>query len=197
MAIKIRRDKDFIYVAVHGALDSEEKRRADKIFQDAEQKIKKLDDPKNIDPLTLWHIRGKIANEIIQKYNLSADEKRYFWVMLYDASGLVVPEMVRKSNTLRNDFRTASALAHYGLNDLLKIGTWSLWREILGSLRIGEDSRVAKWIVSYILKNKITTRDAARPILKKVRNRLQNIDSTVLSEKELIERLDSLDEERI
>jgi len=189
MAIKIKTTKDeYVYKANNGLLSQEQKQRADKIYSVSENTLRHLDET-NLDIFTIWYKRGRAANEIIDRYSLTNEEKKYFWQMLYGAMNIKIPDTASKSHTRRNDFLTASILADYKLNELKQVGTWSLWREVVGSVKVSEDERVAQWIIDYILKHKIITRDGARPLLKFVRNRLKNLETGLLTQDELFRKL--------
>ncbi|MGC9968493.1 MAG: hypothetical protein ABSC29_02055 [Minisyncoccia bacterium] len=187
MAIKLRRGENFFYAPVTGLLDKKEQKRADEIYTSAKNAVEKLNKTRRsgtIDILAGWHLRGVLINQIIQKFGITETEKKYFWMMLYDVSGMTVPDHIRK-----NDFHVASILANYPLKRLQEIGAWSMWREIIGSTKIGNDDRVARWVVDYIVEKKIKTRDQARPLLMAVRNRLKRIDASILSSGELANKL--------
>ena len=188
MAIKIRKEDKYVYKASGGILSTPEKHRADLILKDATDLLASTKQHSK-DALGIWHKRGLIANKLIKKYNLDYEERRYFWVMLYDALSVYTP---KKSHAGKNDFWTATILSDYKLNDLRKVGSWALWREVLGSSSIKSDARVASWVTKKIIKDKIS-RDNSRPLLKYVRNRLKGIDTTVLSKAELHTKLDSKD----
>lgn len=192
MAIKIKRENHFVYLGITGFLNEVEKKRADDIYNVAHKEFELLKreikiKPK-IDSLGIWYLRGKLTNKLIERFKISDMEKRYYWLMLYDIAGLNVPDRAKKFH-IQNDFHVANILAKYKLSELRKIGPWALWREILGSTKIMDDERIAKWATDFILKKKIQTRDSARPLLKFIRNRLKNLNTEILSEKELVLKL--------
>lgn len=188
MAIKIKKGDSYLYKSDEGVLNNLSKIRADHIYEDAVKEFSALKYSKK-DALETWYRRGLMANKLINKHKIGFDEKKFFWVMLYDAAGLDVPE---RSRNARNDFQTASVLASYQLNELKKVGSWGLWREVIGSSRIIVDERVATWVAKKIIDESIS-RDNARPLLKYVRNRLKGLDTSVLSNFELQTKLNSED----
>ncbi len=195
MAIKIRREKNFAYLGVTNFLNEKEKKRADKIYSESRKEFNKLDrkiesKPK-ISSLDSWYLRGELAQRLILKFKMSELEKKYFWLMLYDITDMNIPDRAKKFH-IQNDFHVASILSNYKLNEIEKVGPWGLWREILGSTKIMEDERIAKWIMNYILKKNIKGRSKTRPLLKLIRNRLKNLETKVLSNKELISKLEEL-----
>lgn len=196
MAIKIKRGESFFYAAVNNLLDEKEKARADKIYNEAKFGIdhlnRKFGKQEKPDFLAIWYWRGILINKIINKFKISENEKKYFWLMLYGVANMNTPDRAKKFH-IQNDFRVAGILANYPLKSLQKVGRWNLWREIIGSTKIGSDERVARWVTNYIFVHKIKTKDCARPLLKAVRNRLKKIDTSVLNEKELKTKLKEVD----
>jgi len=193
MAIKLRiGDNKFVYKATDGYLSHKSKKRADKIYAETATTFNQLKD-KDADILEFWYLRGMTANSIIRRFSFTADEKTYFWQTLYDITGTKMPPAAIKSNTKRNDFLTASLIAQYKLSELRKVGTWSLWREVVGSVKVANDDRVSRWVIGHILRHSIATRDGARPLLKFVRNRLKNLDTSKLTKKELLQKLSEFD----
>lgn len=193
MAIKLQAGENkFVYKAGSGLLTAKDKQRADKIYADSSVVFSKLDEKKT-DILETWYLRGKSANSIIRRFSINTEERVYFWRMLYGVSGIKMPQTALTTKTKRNDFLTASLMAQYHLKDLRKVGTWSMWREFVGSVKLADDERVARWVISYILKHDINTRDGARPLLRFVRNRLKDLDTSKLTKKELLQKLSEFD----
>lgn len=191
MAIKIKKGESYLYRGNEGVLSMPNKLRADHIYEDAVKELKDAGE-KGKDSLELWYKRGVVAKKLLEKYKIDHEERKFFWTMLYDAAGLKIP---KKSYTVKNDFLTASILVQHKLSDLRKVGSWSLWREIIGSTRIINDERVAEWVAKQVIENNVS-RDNARPLLKHIRNRLKNLDTTVLSNEELNSKLNSVDWQR-
>lgn len=144
------------------------------------------------DMLKAWHVIGSRINSFLEKNRVSSEEEQFFWDYLYNLSPLInktVP--TQKISTTRNDFRIASLLAHYPLKKLQKVGFWALWREML-SYKSSKDKRVLNWLIAQIGKYKPRTRNEARPLLKAVAARLKKIDTAVLSDKELTQKLEEV-----
>ncbi len=184
MAIKIKKGESYLYRSSDGVLNNPSKIRADHIYKDAVSELSKLIYKDN-DALDTWFKRGLVANKLIAKHNIDYEEKKFFWVMLYDAADLAP----KKTSSSRNDFRTASVLASYNLIDLRKVGSWGLWREVIGAGSISNDERVAKWVTEKVIKEKLS-RDGARPLIKYVINRLKSLDTSVLTINELYDKLE-------
>ena len=191
MVIKIKKNNNFVYVGGSEILNIREKERADYICSESRRMIKNLHenlDAEGInDILERWHKIGKLIQQILEKFNIKMDEMKYFWIMMYDVGKNKTPTHIGSG---RNDFRLSYILSKYSLKKLKKVGSWSLWREIVGSKKVNKDSRIAEWIVDEIISNRnIKTRNDTRPFLKKVYNRLKNLDTTILSKEELFEKL--------
>jgi len=195
MTIKLKKDNGYYYAGNIEFLNSINKRRADEIYKYSEDylsgKKSRLVKRKGHNVLKNWHMRGQLINKIIKKFKILESEKKYFWLMLNEVSGDPVPERAKKFNS-QNDFRTASILAKYAISRLEKGGSWGLWREILSSSKTSEDERVAEWIMGKALKEKPVNHKEVRPLLKFARNRLKKLDTSVLSRKELFDKLNEI-----
>lgn len=191
MAIKFQTGNNkFVYRGGTGILTAKEKQRSDKIYSDSAALFSKIEDNKT-DMLETWYQRGKAANSIARRFAITNDEKIYFWRMLYEISGINIPPTLLTNK--RNDLQTASIMAQYQLRELRKVGTWTLWKECIESVKVADDERVAKWVIGYILKHNIKTRDGTRPLLRFVRNRLKDLDTSKLTKKELLNKLSEFD----
>ncbi len=141
------------------------------------------------DMLRAWHLIGIRINTFLKEHKVSKSEEGLFWDQLYGRSSLINKTIPKnKISKTRNDFRIASLLAHYPLKKLQKTGLWALWREML-TYKSFKDQRVMGWVIEKIEQISPKTRNEARPLLKAVAARLRRIDTTVLSDKELLEKL--------
>jgi hypothetical protein len=191
MTIKLKNDEGYSYHALDGGILTEaDKSRANQIYAQAEKELAQIKEKKS-EALKVWYLRGRLANSLINKFGISRQEEEYFWLMLFDCAGQNVPKRAKKDGILRNDFWIGAYLEnHYNLSELQNLGfAWSLWQEIFGSRPVKNDIRVAGWLVEYMVHNDLSTRDALRPVLKAVGERLKNLNTTILSEKELAIKL--------
>lgn len=139
--------------------------------------------------LAAWYLIGTRINKFLKKYKVSPEEENIFWVHLYGRSALINKTApVTKISKTRNDFRIASLLARHSINKLEKIGLWALWREVI-TYKAFKDERVLNWILKELERFPPKTRNAGRPFLKAVSKRLNKIDTSVLSDRELIKKL--------
>jgi len=142
------------------------------------------------DSLLVWYKVGSMINDFLLKNVLSKEDKGFFWDSLYGRS-----EIIHKGNLIhprRNDYRTASILAKHSYAKLNAAGTWSMWREALTYSGITNDDRIFEWLVNFLAKEKLT-RDKTRPILKLVGKRFKRIDTKMLSDQELDQKLNELE----
>lgn len=170
-----------------------EKNRADRIYQEAEGALDELRVGR-LKATELWYSRGQIANRISLLYEVSPNEEEFYWLMFFDCSHKPVPQRAVKDGLLRNDFWVAAFLAqNYSLNKMEQLGApWAVWQEVFGSRAVKNDTRVAEWIVDYLLSNHLNTRDDVRPVLKRVGERLRFLNTTILDRNELIRKLNEV-----
>lgn len=148
---------------------------------------------KKKDPLKVWYIIGEHLNKFLEKHRLAKEDEPLFWNYLYGKSSILhkgIPSS--KISRTRNDFRTASILARYPFDMLEKVGPWAMWREILTYRVFLSDRRILEWLIRKLIK-KPRTRDNARPFLKSIAARLKKIDTSVLNNDELLEKLKTFD----
>ena len=144
------------------------------------------------DVLKAWYLIGVRINQFLKNHKVSPEEEKLFWDHLYGRSSLINKTIpTGKISKTRNDFRTASLLAHYPLNRLQKIGPWALWREIL-AYKSFKDERVLNWVLEKLEEFPPKTRNEARPFLKAVAARLKRMDTAVLNGRELSKKLDEV-----
>lgn len=207
MAIKITKknsEKSSIeYKTTKKILTPKDIKKADKLDSKLERKFKEIDnillkkglidnDRIKKDPLKTWYIIGKNINHFLDhNKDLTEDDKDLFWQYLYGRSNLINKKLpTTKVSRSRNDFLTASILSRYPFRKVKDMGSWALWREIIGYSIFLNDKRILDWL-NVVLK-KVKTRDDARPILKLVNKRFKKIDTTVLSDRELLDILDNI-----
>ncbi len=146
-----------------------------------------------IDPIKTWYIIGGYINHFLKENPISKDDDNFFWESLYGRSRMINKNIpLNKIGEARNDFKISSLLAMYPLEKIKKIGPWSLWREILTSKAFMKDKRVLDWVLKKLEKYPPKTRNDARPFFKAVSSGLKRIDTTVLNDKELLEKLERI-----
>jgi len=199
MTIKIRRNsknEEYQYRGLKKILTPQDIKKADEFDLHLDKTIKEIEEvllrqkmisqkSKKKNPLLVWHIVGQHINKFLKKNFVAAGEENLFWNYLYGRSSLIhkgVP--LHKVGQIRNDFKTASLLAPYPFSMVSKVGSWALWREIIGYRIFLKDERVLTFIMNELIK-KPRTRDKARPFLKAIAGRLKKIDTSVLNNEEL------------
>lgn len=142
------------------------------------------------DPLQAWYIIGDYINKFLKDNELDTGDENLFWNNLYGRSSLLNKKNAHhKISLTRNDFKIASLLARYPLSFIISVGVpWALWREMLSYTVFQQDKRIFDWIIQKLIRLQ-PTRDQARPLLKSIAGRFKKIDTSVLSDEELIEKL--------
>lgn len=141
------------------------------------------------DPVLVWYTVGSYINEFLRENIVSKEDEHLFWESLYGRSNLLQKDKPRgKVGMTRNDFLSASLMAKFPYNLVQKVGPWAMWREILSYKALTKDTRLLDWLIDKLIKLNLT-RDGARPILKQLSNRFKRIDTSVLSNWELVQKL--------
>lgn len=204
MVIKIKRkfrgEQKTEYKSHKPILTPHDIRKADKFDKNLTQTIRKIEKVllgnkallrtgTKRDPLKVWYTVGMYINEFLKENKVSGEDEDFFWEHLYGRSTLLQKGIPKKKvSKTRNDFVTASLLAQYPYDQLKKVGSWALWREILTYQSISLDQRMLHWIIDELIRSP-RTRDEARPLLKNVARRFKRIDTRVLSDEELYQKL--------
>src|SRR3989344_571502 len=207
MAIKIRKknkSKETVqYKSTKRILTPQDIKEADRFDNALNQEIQEIEkvllkkrmltsEARKSDMLGAWYLIGTRINKFLKKNKVSPEEEKLFWDHLYGRSSLISKTTpTSKISKTRNDFRIASLLAHHPITKLEKIGLWALWREII-TYKAFKDERVLNWVLKKLEQSSPKTRNEGRPFLKAVSTRLKRIDTTVLSDKELIVKLNEV-----
>jgi len=206
MAILIKKENKNVFVSGTGIITNSEKKTAEdlsrelkKTFLDLEKSfiqkglLSKTGAKKNA--LEIWYEIGKALNRIIDNYKVrgSVDEP-LFWQSIYDYVPLTIqknPPPKRSYEWKRNHFRLCAKVAERNWEDVNKVGPWSVWRDLFDNNKILEDDRVLNIVVEKI-KNTNKGHKELRPFIHKIRRELKRVDTSVLSDDELNNKLKDL-----
>lgn len=201
MTIKIKKEgKSDAYKSSKKILSSRDIKEADRFDAKLEKEIKEIERilvkedmlsayARKYDMLGAWYLIGTKINSFLKENKVSIEEENFFWNQLYGRSLLIGKDVPKnKVSKTRNDFRIASLLANIPKKKLQKIELWALWREVL-TYKACRDERVLDWIIRGIEEINPQKRNDARPFLKATTARLKRIETTVLSDNELIKKL--------
>ena len=192
-----------IYNSNKTIVTAEDKSRADKEYSDLEKMITKVEkilsnrglldeNAKKTDALVVWHTIGQELDKYLGERKVSFDDENVFWETLYSQWPKVRAGLSKINvNSAKNDFKIATELARFNVDELAEVGSWGLWREIVSYKRINNDRRIINWIICE-LKKRPRSRDFSRPLLKAIFNRFKNIDTRILTEKELYDKLSEI-----
>jgi len=145
-------------------------------------------DKKKLDPQLVWYTVGKEINKFIKKHKIEKDEEQFFWYQFYNHSTLLHNKSLNKVFITRNDFKTALLITRFSLRTIKKVGPWTMWRDILLYKVLLNDERLLKYVVDYLIKNPQTVH-GSRPFLKAINERFKKMETTLLSDKELLKKI--------
>jgi hypothetical protein len=203
MAILIKKDGQNIYVSGTGIITNPEKKRAEDLSNELKTTFSNIDiefvksglltkGGTKKDALQIWYTIGKLLNEIIDKHKIkgSVDEP-YFWQSVYD----YIPKSIQKnsppkrsSEWKRNHFRLCAKLAERKLEDVISVGNWSVWRDLYDNKKLLEDERVLNFVVNKIIEIGKGHKEF-RPYIHGIRKNLKRVDTSVLNDSELKDKL--------
>lgn len=189
-----------IYQSRSGLMNQKEILKAEKIYKDLSEGLSDVENKikKDTEALEKWYLLGKVLKKLIKKFKLErSNEYESFWISIYDH----VPESISKhsmpqrSLTLKqNHFYQCMLLTNFSWPTVKSVGNWSMWREIFDNKKIIEDVRILNWLIPklYKLKKYKLNHKEIRPFLYAISNRLNKIDTSVLTEKELYSKLNEV-----
>lgn len=91
----------------------------------------------------------------------------------------------------RNDFKTASLMAKYPFQIVKDVGPWSVWRGLLGYKTLSNDKRLVDFSINKLIEFH-RKRDEAWAFLRALSDSFRKIDTTVLKDDEIKERIDRI-----
>lgn len=210
MVVIFKKNNTFIYESKTGLIGSREIKEAEKIYRELSKQLTNLE--KNLirkkllsrqgqkkDALYIWYYVGKILLDLIKKYNLKdKGEEEFLWKSIYD----FIPKTIQKKGIpkrsldwQRNHFRLCTIMAQYEWNFVKSVGNWSIWREIFDNKKILTDMRVFNWTIKKIklFNNQgIYDHKSIRQFLYAISKRLKDIDTSLLLDNELINKLEQI-----
>ena len=206
MAIKIRKTDHVIYASSSGLITGSEKARADRLDLELKSSIAELErklikeglvtrDGKKKNALRVWYEFGKLLNKLGKRYKVigSSDEK-FFWRAVYDHTSPIIqkkPFPKRSEKWKINHFRLCGLMAKRPWSEVQRVGPWSIWRDTFDNKKILEDDRVLNWAIERIskLREQGWGHKQIRVFLYGVSERLRNLETSILTNKELYTKL--------
>lgn len=209
MAILFRKKGIKVYTNASGAVTDNDKLKADKIDITLKRSLNRLEsewikegtltkDGTKKDTLKIWYEVGKLLKKIATKYKIiGTTDESFYWQVIYE---YVSPRIQKKSAPKRssvwkrNHFRLCSIMANRSWDEVKSVGTWSVWRDIFDNAKLLEDDRVFDWVVNTIRQSGLGHKQL-RPFIHATRRRLKKIDTTVLTDNELMTKLHEIETE--
>lgn len=206
MAILIKKNNKNVFVSGTGIITNSEKEKAEKLNSELRKSFQTFEDEfinngvltktgVKKDALLIWFKIGSMLNKKIDEYNIkgSSDEP-YFWQSVYD----VVPNTIQKkpppkrsSDWRRNHFRLCAKMAERDWEEIKSVGNWSVWRDLFDNSKLLEDCRVLNFVIDKVKRINKGHKEL-RPFIHTLRRELKKVDTSVLSDKELENKLNSL-----
>ncbi len=206
MAILIKKNNKNIFVSGTGVVTNDEKERAEKLSVELKKSFADLEtgfirrglltnSGIKKDALQIWYAIGGVLNHTLDKYGIrgSVDEP-YFWQSIYDYTSKRIqrnPPPKRSQEWKRNHFRLCAKMAERKWEDVKEVGSWSVWRDLFDNNKILEDDRILDLVVEKI-KELHKGHKELRPFIHKIRRNLKKVDTSVLSDKELRNKLNKI-----
>lgn len=206
MAIAFKKDNKITYRLTSGLATKSDRQKAKKLYKELGVSIKRLEEEliekgfltekgKKKDALRVWFEFGRLLNHIGGKYEIfgSQDEK-LFWESIYGFVSSRVqkkPMPKRSRKRKQNHFYICALMARLGWQKVNRVGNWAIWRDIFDNRRLLEDERVFKWTADKIidLRKSGLGHKQIRQYLYAISRRLKNVETDVLSNKELRRKL--------
>jgi hypothetical protein len=210
MAIIVDKNGRRIYKTI-GYLAYDDKENADKLDDFLTVEIGKIEE--KLREKGLLVLRGKngsiefwfnlgvelrnLWNQVRTKFNLPDTFLPYFFKAVFDNSETIRPQSGRADRLKNAYFYYCYIIAGFPWKEVLSVGSWRQWIEFLDSKRIRADPRIIDWFVDRkVMEIQLSTdlhrEEWFRRITREVRSEFHNIDTTVLSKKELYDSLDEI-----
>ena len=148
--------------------------------------------------IRLWYETGlelrRLWGEVTRRFGLPDTELKLFLRAVHDHAKALKADS--RSDRLSNSyFYYCYLLAEFPRSLLESAGNWTAWVEFLDSPRVRDDRRILEW---FVTKSPVapptgyTKLKWFRAIMRSIRDRFREIDTTMLSESELFEKLDEV-----
>ena len=143
--------------------------------------------------IQLWYEVGtRLA--FVDSLELDTISRKFVWRAIFDHAGALYDHTESMSirareRPLNSHFRYCYLIGKKPWSLVKSAGNWTAWVEFFDSIAIREDDRIVYWI-DKIHEKIPNTPNWLRILNKAIRNDLRNLDTSVLSETELISRLD-------
>lgn len=206
MAILLRKNNEKIYFTDKGLVTEKEKTRADVIDQELNDGMQRLlrmflkehliaKNGRKKDALRIWFNFGKFLSNLANKYKiLGSEDEMYFWQAVYDHLPTEFqknppPKDFRRLSS--NQYRKAAIMAEYSWRIIKRVGKWAVWNDILDNPKILSDKRILDRVIDKLLDRRAGHKEI-RKFLYAISRRLHKIDTKVLTDKELEEKMEDV-----
>ena len=183
------------YQSKTGLMSKREVARAEKMYEELSDSLSELVNKLNKKDSTLkkWYKVGSVLKRLVKKYKLEeSNEYETFWTSIYDyipqsvmRNKNVIPK--RSKNWKQNHFYQCMQISKYTWKTVLSVGNWAIWRDLFDNKKIIKDQRILNWLIPKLKKFKKFKigHKGVRPFLYAISKRLNKIDTSLLTQKEL------------
>ncbi|MCK4481616.1 hypothetical protein KAU55_00205 [Candidatus Bathyarchaeota archaeon] len=206
MSIIIKKRGEKVY-KTRGFMSSEDKQVADNLDDFLQREVPKMEErieqmellnfKSKPGAIKLWYSVGKELKSLWDRakksFNLPDTQLPIFLKAVYDHSDKIRPGSGRSERFRNAHFYYCFIMASYSWKKVEAAGNWRAWVEFLDSKRIRNDLRIVEWFASRYAKESSKAKSKCfRKITRAIRNEFKEIDTTVLEQNELFQRLDSI-----
>jgi hypothetical protein len=132
----------------------------------------------------LWHAMGVALRIIAEKHDFGGvRERRWLWEAIYNLHASPRIKRAERGRN-RNHYEYCYRLGRIPLQIAERI-KWSEWVYFFDSTTIRGETRADDWLVGVLSKREKVTRQSFRKFSERLNERIRDLDTSVLSRKEL------------
>lgn len=151
--------------------------------------------------IKLWFNVGlelrQLWSRVMEEYKLPDTLMVVFFKAIYDNADKIKPAPSRADRFKNSLFYYSYLLAGFSEEFVEESGSWAEWSDFFDSKRIRNDPRIIQWfydrnVIAFREKQNLTRHKWFKIITRTIRNEFRKIDTTVLDENELFQKLDEI-----
>jgi len=145
--------------------------------------------------LRLWYEVGSSLKAVLDELDIPPVDLKYVFRSIYHHAEEISPGPITVRAIKRpkdSHFSYCCMLGRFSWDFVKKAGDWTSWSELFDSTLFKSDDRMIQWLSTKQKYSKGSQQNWLRPLTKNIRNKMKSVDTTVLDDKELFDRLDML-----
>ncbi len=175
-----------------GLVNSEEKKKADELHKYLVTEIpaleKRLQERYAAGNVEFWYSFGKALREIVEKYAINTEERRYLWQAIANLAASKVSARKDRSGE-RVNYEYFYKLAEFPIAQIKKIN-WSEWSTFFDSVSIRREARSFEWFLS-INSVEALNRKEMRMLMIAMNKSLEGKETWMYTDNELFDRFNA------